>query len=76
MKRNLLIFSLVVLSLLLCVGLPIWIGPDLTKYGLVIGLLAEWFCGAIAIVFITVCIYICYGAIYSIWELFDELLSK
>jgi hypothetical protein len=76
MKRNLLIFSLVVLTLLLCIGLPIWIGPDLTKHGLVIGLLAEWICGVLAIAFVSGCMYICYRVVFGIWELFDELLSK
>lgn len=76
MKRNLLIFSLVVLTLLTCIGLPLWIGPDMHQHGTILGLLVEWICGVIAIAFVLGCLYICYRVVSSIWELFDELLSK
>jgi hypothetical protein len=76
MKRNLIIFSLVVLSLLVCIALPIWIGPDMQEHGFVLGLLVEWVCGVIAIAFVLGCVYICLRVVSGIWEFFDELLSK
>jgi hypothetical protein len=76
MKRNLLIFSLVVLTLLVCIGLPIWIGPDMQQHGSVFGLWVEWILGIIAIAFVAACGYVCYRVISGIWEFFDELLSK
>jgi len=78
MKRNLLIFSLVVLTLLVCIGLPIWIGPETPMYehGRVLGLIAEWSIGFVSMVFISVFIYIGVLGVSSIWEFFDQLIER
>jgi hypothetical protein len=74
MKDKILLKTLLtIVTLITIVFLPLWVGPETGKDG-VFSLVVEWFAGALALFASLVVIYLLYGLVMAIYDLWNDII--
>jgi hypothetical protein len=73
MKDKILLKTLLtIVTLITIVFLPLWVGPETGKDG--VSLVVEWFAGALALFASLVVIYLLYGLVMAIYDLWNDII--
>jgi len=72
-NKNLLKVLLTILTIVLIVVVPIWVGPGMID-GKKIHMLFEWVIGFLELLLTAVVIFLLSGVFYAIYEIWDDII--